>query len=527
MAMMKPLDVPALGLSDDEAEVAFEKLQAKLIPLWKSIRGIDRNEQEPQTIVVVPSQTVEFDCQGAEMQAYEERMLFSLLLLRQPRARLVYVTSQTILPTTLDYYLSLMPGVITSHARERFYNVTPEDRSPRPLTIKLLERPNVCQRICSLIPDPDRAHLVTYNVTIHERDLALRLGIPLYGSDPSLFYLGSKTGSRKVFAKAAVSYPLGFENLKSVEEVKSALTQMRLKRPSLTNAMVKLNDSISGEGNAVVDLEGVPDAADPRMAEALDRQLQSMQFELESMNWTDFFHTFAEVGGIAEERIQGTDFCSPSVQMRVSPLGEVEILSTHDQLLGGRSGQSFMGSKFPADSGYAGLIGNEARKIGEQLANMGALGRFAVDFVVVRNEEDEWESYAIEINLRQGGTTFPFMILQFLTDGVYIDKEGVFRAPSGREKCYVASDHMESTLYRAFTPDDLFDIVIRHGLHFDQARQTGVLLHMLASVGENGRFGVVAVGDTPTQAEELFDHMNFVLMDEAKQIIEHNHLSKS
>jgi hypothetical protein len=61
MAMMKPLDVPALGLTDVEAEVAFEKLQAKLIPLWKSIRGINRTEQEAQTIVIVPSQTVEFD----------------------------------------------------------------------------------------------------------------------------------------------------------------------------------------------------------------------------------------------------------------------------------------------------------------------------------------------------------------------------------------------------------------------------------------------------------------------------------
>lgn len=67
----------------------------------------------------------------------------------------------------------------------------------------------------------------------------------------------------------------------------------------------------------------------------------------------------------------------------------------------------------------------------------------------------------------------------------------------------VASDHLESTLCRAFARHDLFDIVIRHCLQFDQARQTGVLLHMLASVGENGRFGVVLVRDSPVHAEEL------------------------
>ena len=112
MAMMKPLEVPELGLSEEEAELQFEKLQARLVPLWESMQGIDRSRQTEPTIVVVPSQTIDFDCKGAEMQAYEERMLYLLMLLRQPRARVIYATSQTILPTTLDYYMSLMPGVI-------------------------------------------------------------------------------------------------------------------------------------------------------------------------------------------------------------------------------------------------------------------------------------------------------------------------------------------------------------------------------------------------------------------------------
>jgi len=135
---MKPLDVPELGLSEEEAELQFEKLQARLVPLWESMQGIDRSRQTEPTIVVVPSQTIDFDCKGAEMQAYEERMLYLLMLLRQPRARVIYATSQTILPTTLDYYMSLMPGVITSHAMRRFFNVAPEDRTPRALTTKLL-----------------------------------------------------------------------------------------------------------------------------------------------------------------------------------------------------------------------------------------------------------------------------------------------------------------------------------------------------------------------------------------------------
>ena len=140
MAMASPLPTPELGLSPEEAEIRFEKLQARLIPMWKQMTREDEAPNGGRTVVIVPSQSIEFDCKGAEMQAYEERMLFMLMLLREPSTRVIYVTSQTILPTTLDYYLSLMPGVITSHARERFTNISPEDRSPRGLTVKLRAR---------------------------------------------------------------------------------------------------------------------------------------------------------------------------------------------------------------------------------------------------------------------------------------------------------------------------------------------------------------------------------------------------
>ena len=100
MAMMKPLELPPLGISERGAEIQFEKLQAKLIPLWESISGLNPEEQGEQTVVIVPSQSIELDCKGAEMQSYEERMLFLLMLLRQPRTSMIYVTSQKILPAT-------------------------------------------------------------------------------------------------------------------------------------------------------------------------------------------------------------------------------------------------------------------------------------------------------------------------------------------------------------------------------------------------------------------------------------------
>ena len=117
------------SVPDSHAE--FDRIQKKLVPLWKSI---ERLNQDPQTIVVVPSMSIDAIDSGAVMQASEERFLFLLLLLRQPRARLIYVTSRTILPSIIDYYLDLLPGVISSQARQRLFLPTPMDGSARPLS---------------------------------------------------------------------------------------------------------------------------------------------------------------------------------------------------------------------------------------------------------------------------------------------------------------------------------------------------------------------------------------------------------
>jgi hypothetical protein len=506
-----------MNSSVPDTQTEFDQLQKKLVPLWKSI---ERFNQDPQTIVVVPSMSIDAINSGAVMQAYEERFLFLLLLLRQPRARLVYVTSQTILPSIIDYYLALLPGVIPSHARPRLFLPSPIDRSVRPLSEKLLDRPRLIEHIRSLIMDPDRAHLVPFNTTNREKELALRLGIPMYGADPEFFHMGTKSGCRKIFMAEDVPHPLGHENIGSNEDLLNAIAQMRARNPSIRQVMVKLNEGVSGEGNAIIDLTGlapVGGSGDPGRDKAtLEERLRGMKFEAEGATYDSYMKKLKERQGVVEERIMGEEFRSPSVQLRITPLGKVELLSTHDQLLGGPSGQSYLGCVFPADTAYAGLITHEASKVGRRLAKEGVIGRFALDFVVVRSKNGKWDPYAIEINLRKGGTTHPFLTLQFLTDGTYNPDTGIFTAPNGQQKFFVASDHVESPRYRTLTPDDLFDVVVRHNLHFGQTRQTGVVFHMMSALGELGRTGLTAVGNSHEDAKAMYDRAIAVLDAETR-----------
>src|SRR5207249_5092 len=274
-------------------------------------------------------------------------------------------------------------------------------------------RPRLIERIRSLIIDPNRAHLVPFNTTNREKELALQLGIPMYGADPKFFALGTKSGCRKIFMEENVPHPPGYENLSSKEDVVKAIAQMRARKPSIKQVLVKLNEGVSGEGNAVIDLTGLPAPGNSKEVAMLEERLRTMQFELEGVTYDSYMKNLEERKAVVEERIMGEEFRSPSVQLRITPLGKVELLSTHDQLLGGPSGQSYLGCVFPADNGYAPLITREAAKVGRRLAKEGVIGRFALDFVVVRGEDGKWEPYAIEINLRKGGTTHPFLTLQF------------------------------------------------------------------------------------------------------------------
>ena len=134
------------------------------------------------------------------------------------------------------------------------------------------------------------------------------------------------------------------------------------------------------------------------------------------------------------------------------------------------------------------------------------------------NDQNEWEVYAIEINLRKGGTTHPFLTLQFLTDGA-LRRRGR-RVPHAARRAEVLRRERSRALaarIASFTHDDLFDIVARHGLHFDQSRQKGVVFHMINGVGEQGALGLTAVGNTREEAEALYQKTVEVLDAEAEK----------
>ena len=412
-----------------------------------------RLNEEGESVVVVPSVTLDkvTERSGSMSQAMEERFLFLLLLLREPRLRMVYVTSMPIAPTIVEYYLALLPGIIPSHARARLSLVVGERLVAASRSARSCWSGRAC---CAASATSSRTARDRISCpTTPRRWNAISqsaLGIPMYGADPRLFELGTKTGCRRLFAEEGVRHPIGFEDLHTMDDVLDATVRLRARA---TDRAVGDREAQRGRVR-----RGQCDGRPARAAIAgtaeeralVGERLRAMSFESPDVPFDAYAAKLVERGGIVEELISGTELRSPSVQLRVIPGSrKVELLSTHDQLLGGPSGQSYLGCRFPADFAYARAISSEAMIVGERLAREGVLGRFALDFVVVSDAAGAWTPYAIEINLRKGGTTHPFLTLQFLTDGRYDAATGLFLTPAGREKHLVATDHLESPTLRA------------------------------------------------------------------------------
>ena len=496
-------------LTREEEIARFERLKPRLQEVWQAL--VDRDE-EPYTSVVVPSLTLDQSelrkLPGASF--YEERLLFLLIRLRNPRARMVFVTSQPVHPFVLEYYFQFLAGIPASHARSRLTLLCAYDASPRSLTEKILERPRLVQRIREGIHDASRAYLTVFNSTPLERRLAVLLDIPLNGVDPSLIHLGTKSGSRKVFREAGVDLPLGFEDLRTEHDVESALVELKARRPGARRAVVKLNESFSGEGNGIVRFP------EEDFRTAMRPALRTIEFSVPTETPELYFEKLSRMGGIVEEFVEAPEKASPSAQMRISPTGEVLPISTHDQLLGGPSGQVFLGCVFPAHASYRLKIQEEAVKVGRVLASHGVVSRFGVDFLVWRSDASaEWTCAALEINLRMGGTTHPYLALQFLTGGKLDAATGLFLSPSGHTKHYRATDNVHSELYRGLLPEDLIEILTVNRLHYSHATESGVLFHLIGALSQFGKVGLTAIANSPEEVEDLYRRTLVILDREA------------
>ena len=478
-----------VSVKPNESAQRFEQLQGER--LERAWRADLPGSTDPHVVVALPSYSLDrsvYEHYGARIGPLENRFLYVILRSQLPGVRTIYLSSLPTPAEVVDGYLALAPPQARTTIEGNSALVSVGDAAPRPLAEKLLDSPHTLTELRRLIGD-EIALIEAWNVGEAERDLALALQVPVNGTDPSLRGLATKSAGRRLFRNLGIPTPDGVEGVASAEQVVAAVTTLRKRDPALAGVVVKLDDSVAGDGNVVLRFAELP-AAEAALSDAIRRALPA------------WYLTVLAGGGVVEALITGADFCSPSGQGAIRPDGHIEVLSTHDQRLGGPDGQIYEGCSFPARESYAAEIGRHVAAVGAALAAEGALGRFAVDFAAIRTGGG-WALFALEINLRKGGTTHPFGVTRVLTGGSYDPESSSFALTDGTTRYYGATDNLVDEGWLGRSPQVVRQRLATAGVAFDRRSRVGVIPHLLDCLAIDGRMGYTAIAESREQVADL------------------------
>jgi len=461
-------------------------------------------------LIVLPSYSVSesiLSRYGNRIASLEHRYLNALLIADRIRSfEILFISTRRPDAATLDGYFDLVPADRRDEVRSRVALLDIDDGTPRSVAAKLLDREDLLDDIRRRV-GARPALIEPWNVTDAEVALAAALGVPINGTRPELRGLGFKSEGRRVLARAGVPIPLGREDVRTVDDVLAAIHAIRTERPIAPGIVIKHDDSGAGDGNVVIDVGPLDDPREP------DGTLHARIAGLPEWYLSDL-----QQGGVVEERIAGNRFMSPSAQVDIRPDGRVIVLATHEQILGGESGQVYLGCRFPADRAYSPALATHGEAVGRVLASQGAVGRFSVDFVAASADDagapaddaidgggrsNGWSVYGIEINLRKGGTTHPYAALRNVVPGRYDPAAGRWISESGDTRVYSATDNLVDPAWQGLSPAAVIQAVRLAGVMFDPATRTGVILHMLAGLAIDGRFGLTAIAETSAAADAM------------------------
>lgn len=349
----------------------------------------------------------------------------------------------------------------------------------------------------------------------HLEEHARSFGLPYLVNPSSQAYRIKKSQSRQSFRDSGVRHPRGtYDPAFSKEDLARDIYNL-LMEIDFPKIVLKLDESAGGYGNKVMKFEEFNKAMNEQDAYAL---IMARLNDIEKFP-PPFIERIEEDNGgaIVEEFIVGEDFSSPASVYMITGLHQVSVRYTYDQLLGGVDNQDFKGSlgPIPLLMDPSSNIVLMSEKIGNLLSEQGVRGNVGTDFVIITNARGERLSYAIENNVRNTGTSYPYNALKMLVGEAAL-----------KTKFMKAFDDVKIPLItkKAFREkiQELFYRHLRtHPLSFDKKTVRGCLVHH--DTVSIGKIGVVCLADSLDEAREMFDDFT----QDAIQYLENHELMKA
>lgn len=230
-----------------------------------------------------------------------------------------------------------------------------------------------------------------------------------------------------------------------------------------------------------------------------------------------YLDDFLRYGGVVEgcpSRISG----SPSVNLCIEPNGDVNILSTHDQIFS--PPYCFVGASFPQSSVPHAALSDAAQAIGQAAYEEGIFGYVGVDFVAFQSEQKSLRIWAVDMNIRYTPTMASFSLFHFLAGGRFNGHLGCYEVdpragvvlPSVQyssaqpdedehsktkliRRCYVMNDYVHHANLSSIRYSHFFNLCRQKSISFDLHERTGIAFNLLDEFSA-GAIGILGVGQT-------------------------------
>lgn len=474
---------------------AFARLQRRL----KSkpyLTALDSDK--PRSWLVLPTPLIASplaDALASQSLAVEQA-LFALAALLQPHTHVTLVLPEQLEPAVLNYHLTLLfPDIDKRRLATKRLHMVITGTVQSTVTQRLLNSKRLRDAILKTIPKKQSAVLLCTQVTTEEQRLAFALQTPIFGLDPTLSYLGTKSGSRALFRTAEVPLPFGREHIRSFEQLISALQAIHKHDRTVKYALLKLDHSFGGSGHASIALQKLP-----RSQSALEAYVRSnLRTTNVLLTPEQFLQRLFDEGGVVEEWLETKGMQSPSVQLVILPDRTVEILAVHEQRFDKQQYHRYVGADFPARTSLRPLALKHARKIGATLAKQGAIGYFGIDFIALRNTK-RWSVYVVELNTRVTSTILPHQFAQAVTHATVQPDSTLKR--NTRSIYYVVDEQFSLPADLFSEPAQYLQFLQEAGLQFDHRSHSGIMVHRMQGLAEQSKVGLLAIGKSNQSADE-------------------------
>jgi hypothetical protein len=321
------------------------------------------------------------------------------------------------------------------------------------------------QKLLRAIQSINAEILDTYHLTSLEEDFAKKTGKKVFGNIAISDKYGTKSGFRQLALDIGMNVVPGRHNLMNAKELRQGILSLKGKTKTV---LVRLDEGLSGAGNFLVDLDDFlkksPSAQNLVAKELLLKLPQRL----------------SKSGATAEVWIEDV-ISSPSLQYIVYENGEIELLSSHDQVLEGKE-KWYVGCIYPSVYIIEEIL-EEGMLFMKTLQKEGFVGYCGLDLIITPKTY-----YFVEANVRKPGTTYPREFVR-----------KVFGSLQG--KYYYAKDIKDSKLIgKTFSEiyAKLIPLVIKPPISNE-----GILLYNTGALKEGGRFDVVVVSPERSHLETI------------------------